>query len=87
MSHFLQNFWKKIFLLYFIIWPSFYVWQLSLTNFYVLLLATLGNMCILIIPVYDIINFGINLSFLIMSFSWGPKKVRTFEKSYKRKVL
>ena len=44
-----------------------------------LILEILDNICIVIIcfPVFDIINCDINLSFLINSFSYMTKKVRT----------
>ena len=51
-------------------------------NFIVLLFLIfekLGNMCVAIIfiPVYDVTNFGINLSFLLKPFSYMTKKVGT----------
>ena len=57
LSLILYEFWRKIFLtLYFIKWPSFIVW--------------LGNIQIDIFcfPVCEVINFEINLSFLIKPF-------------------
>ena len=42
LPHFLDNFWRKIFLLYSINWPSFIVWL-------PLLREILGNMCIAIV--------------------------------------
>ena len=65
LSHFLHNFWIKVFLLlYSINWPNFIVWLPSL-------LGMLDNICIVIIrdPDCDVINFEINLSFLIKPFS------------------
>ena len=46
-------------------WPNFIVW--------------LSNMCVVNInfPVYGVINFEINLSFLIQPFSYMTKKART----------
>ena len=62
LSYFQHDFWRKIFLLCFTNWPNFIVW-LSL------LLEMLSNMCIIIcFPVYHIINFEINCSFLIKPF-------------------
>ena len=61
---------KKIFLtLCSINWPNFMVWLL-------LLLKTLANMSIVIIwvPVCHVINFEINLSFLIKPVSYMTKK-------------
>ena len=62
--HFLHDFWREIFLtLYFVNWPNFIAW-LSL------LLKILGIMRIVIIcfPDCDVINFELNLSFIIRSF-------------------
>ena len=58
-----------------------------------MLLAKLGNMCILIIfsPVCDVINLEINLSFLIKPFFYITKKSRQkfkypkSEKSHEKK--
>ena len=72
LTRFLHDFWKKIFLaLYSITWPNCIV--------LLPLLETLGNMCIVIIcfPVYDAINFKINLSFLSKPFFYITKTVRT----------
>ena len=60
LSHFLHDFWRKLFLtLYFISWSSF-----------PLLLEILNNMCIITIsyPVCGLINFETNLSFLSKQF-------------------
>ena len=68
--HFVYDFSRKIFLmLYSINWPNFIAWLLSL-------LEILGNRCIVIIcfPFYDVMNFQMNLSFLIKPFfSVWPK--------------
>ena len=67
--YFVHNFWREIFLmLYSINWPNFVVW-LSL------LLQISGNMCTVIVcyPVCNVINFEINLSFLIEPFSYMTK--------------
>ena len=69
-SNFLHIFQRKIFLkLCFISWPNSIAW-LSL------LLEILGNVCIVSIccPVCDVINFEINLSFLIKPFFYITKK-------------
>ena len=61
---------RKIFLvLYLINWPNFIAWL-------PLILEILGNLCILIIccPACEVINFGINHSFLIKWFSYIAKK-------------
>ena len=63
---------RKLFLmLYFINWPNFNVW-LSL------LLEILSNMSIVIVylPGCDVINFEINLNFLIKLFFYKTKKSR-----------
>ena len=63
---------KNISHLYSINWPNFIVWL-------PLLLGILGNISVVIIcfPVYDLINFEINLTFLIKSFSCMTKEVKT----------
>ena len=64
LPDFLHNFWRKTFLLlYSINWPNFIVWLH-------LLCEILGNMCIAIVckPGCDIMNFGVNLIFLIKPF-------------------
>ena len=55
---------KYFFMLYPIYWPNFTFWL-------PLLLEILGNICVVIIfcSVFDVINFEINLSFLIKPFS------------------
>ena len=55
---------------YSINWPNFIVWL-------PLLLEMLGNMCIVSLAGCDLINFEINLSFLIKTFYHMTKKVRT----------
>ena len=64
LPHFLHNFWRKVFILLCSInWRNFIVWLL-------LLCEILGNMCIGIVckPVCDVINFDVNLIFLIKLF-------------------
>ena len=64
---------SKIFmLLYSINWPNFIVWL-------PLLCEILGNMCIVVAcePDCDVINFEINLIFLIKPFFLHGKKVKT----------
>ena len=68
-SHFVYDFSEKMFLmLYSINWPNFIVWLPSL-------LEILGNMCIAIVcfPGCDIINFEINVIFLIKPFIYMTK--------------
>ena len=62
---------EKIFLYYSINWPNFVVW-------FPLLLEILVNMCITIVcfPGCDVINFEINLIFLIRSFFCMTKNSR-----------
>ena len=60
-SHFMHDFWRKIYLtLYFINWLNFITWQ-------PLFLEILSNICIVIICCWfhDVINFEINHGFLI----------------------
>ena len=69
--HFLHNFWRKIFLLlYSINWPNFIVWL-------PLLCEILGNMCIAIVckPSCDVMNFEVNLVFLIQPLFLHDQKV------------
>ena len=64
LLYFLHDFWEKIFHpLYSTNWRILIVWL-------PLFLEMSGNMCIVIIyfPVYDVINFDINHSFLIKPF-------------------
>ena len=64
LLHFANDFWRKMFLtLRSINRPNFFVW--------LPLLEIFGNMCIEIIccPVFDVMNFEINLNLLIMSCS------------------
>ena len=66
-------------MLYFINWPHFVVWL-------TLLFEILGNMCIVIdwCPVYNVINFESNHSFLIKLFFYVTKKLeqqRTYLKN------
>ena len=71
--HLAYDFLRKIFLiLYPITRSNFVVWL-------PLLLEILGNMCIAIIcfPIYDVMNFEINLSFLIKSIFHTTVKVST----------
>ena len=70
--YFVYDFSTKVFLmLYSINWPNFIIWL-------PLLLEILGNMCIEIVclAVCDLINFEINLIFLIKSFLEMTKKLR-----------
>ena len=65
LSHFLHKFWRKLFLtLYSINCPNFIIWLL-------LLHEMLNNMCIVVVCflVFDMINFEINLRFLVKPFS------------------
>ena len=69
LPHFVYNFLRKMFLmLYSLNWPNF-IARLSL------LIDILVNMCIVIIcqPDYDVIDFEINLLFLIKPFSCMTK--------------
>ena len=73
LPHFLHNVLRKIFiLLYSINWPLFIVW-LSLHC------AILGNIHIIIVckPGCDVMNFEVNLIFLIKSFFLHDQKVVT----------
>ena len=68
LPHFLHNFRRKIFfLLYSINWPNVIVW------------LPLGNMCIAIVCKLgcDVINFEVNLIFLIWPFFLHNQKVVT----------
>ena len=80
MPHFLLNFLRKIFLLYCINLPNFIVWL-------PLLCEILGNMCITIVfkPGCDIINFEVNLIFLIKPFFLHDRKVLRTERPFKMK--
>ena len=61
-ASFLHDLWWKVFLtLYSINWTIFIVWSPLL-------------LVIICFPIYDIINFEINFSFLVQSFSMWPKK-------------
>ena len=73
LPHFLDGSWIKIFvLLHSINWPNFIVWLLSLRD-------VLGNMWVVIVsePGSDVINFEINLIFLINSVFLHDQKVKT----------
>ena len=73
LAHFLYDFWRKIFLMLYSNWQNWIAW-ISL------LLEILRDMCIDIIicfPVYEVLNFEINLNFFITSFYNMTKKVRT----------
>ena len=82
LPHFPHNFWRKIFLLlYSINLPNFIVWL-------PLLCETLSNMCIAIVckPGCDVMNFEVNLIFLIKPFFLHDQKVVTKTKiSWERK--
>ena len=72
LPHFMNNVsWKMFQILYSINWKSFIVW-------FPLLLEILGSMCIAIIcyPGWDVINFEINLIFLIKQLFYMTKKSR-----------
>ena len=72
-AHFVYDFSTKIFLmLNSINWPNFIPWL-------PLLLRILGNICIAIVyyPGYDVMDFEINLIFLIEPFSLHDQKVMT----------
>ena len=88
LSHCLHDFWRNIFLaIYFISWPNF----IALST---LLLKILYNMCIIIIccPVFDVINFEVNLNLLIKPFfyitkkSWQKFKYLENKKSFKHEI-
>ena len=78
LSHFLHNFWRKMFLWsYSITWPKFTAW-----------LFLLGNMRIVIVcqPYCDVIYFEINPIFLIMPLFLHDQEVKTkIYISWKRK--
>ena len=64
LPHFPHNFWKKLFLLlYSINWPNVITWL-------PLLYEILDNMCIEVVrkPGCDVMNFEVNLIFLIEPF-------------------
>ena len=74
ISYFLYDLSRKIFLvLYFNKCQYFIVWLISL-------LKMLGNVWLVItcFPVDDVIDFEINLSFLIKPFSYWSKKILEF---------
>ena len=73
LSHFLHDFWRKTFiLLCFINCPNFIAWLPFLCEI-------LGNTCIAIVyePGPDVINFEINLIFLIKPIFLNDQKVKT----------
>ena len=72
LAHFVYDFSTKIFLMLYSNRPNFIAW-LSL------LLGILGNMCIGIVcyPGCDVMNFEINLIFLIEPFFLHDQKVMT----------
>ena len=84
LPHFRHHSWRKIFfLLYSINWSNFVVW-LSI------LCKVLGNICIAIAckPGCDVMNFEVNLIFLIKQFFLHDQKVVTKTKiSWERKEL
>ena len=68
--HFVYDFSRKIFLMFYVTnWPNFIVWLTILLNI-------MRNMWIAIVgePGCDVINFEINLIFLIKLFSYMIKK-------------
>ena len=82
--HFEKDFSRKmVLMLYSIDWPNFIVWL-------PLLLEILGNMCIAIVcyPGCDVMDFEINLIFLIKPFFLQDQKVMAkTEISWERKEL
>ena len=69
-SHFAYDFSRKIFfMLYPVIWTNFTIW-------FFLIIEKLDNVTIVIIciPVCDVIDFEISISFLIKPFFTWPKK-------------
>ena len=73
LPKFLHDFWRKMFLM---------LYSINRQNFIaglLLLLEILGNMCIVIVclPVCDVINFEIKVSFLIKTFAYMMIKFRT----------
>ena len=84
LPHFLHNFWSKIFpLLHSINGPNFIVWLPLISEI-------LSNTCILIVwqPGCDVMNFKINLIFLIKLFFLHDLKVKTkIQISWERKTL
>ena len=72
-AHFVYDFSTKMFLmLYSINWPNFIAWL-------PLLLEILGNMCIAIVyyPGCDVMDFEVNLIFLIEQFFLHAQKAMT----------
>ena len=72
LPHFLPHFWRKVFFfLYSISWPNFIDW-LSLLS------KILGNLCIAIVfwAGFEVINFEINLIFLIKAFLLHNQKFK-----------
>ena len=72
-AHFVHDFLTKMFfMLYSTNWPNFIAWLL-------LLFEILGNMCIAIVyyPGCDVMDFEINLIFLIKPFFLHDQKVKT----------
>ena len=87
-SHFVHDFLRKMFLiLYFIM-----LYSINIPNFIAwlsLLLEILVNMCIVVIccPVFDFINFEINLNFLINPFSYMTKMSEQKFKHLQKKLF
>ena len=74
LSHFLHDFWRKYFLLYSITWLNFIGWL-------PLLCEILSDMCTVTVcsPGSDVINFEINLIFLIQAlFTWPKRSKQIF---------
>ena len=69
LPNFLQDFWWNIFLMLYFIWLNFIAWL-------PLLLELLSNMCIVITccPLWDVIDFEINHSFLFTPFFYMTKR-------------
>ena len=85
LPYFLHNFWRKILLLlYSKNWTNFIVW-------FPLLSAILGNMCIAIVykPRCNVMNFKLNLNFLIKLFFLHDKEAvtKTQMSSERKKLL
>ena len=81
LPNFLHDSWRKIFFMsYYFNWPNSIAWL-------PLLLDIMVSRCIAIIfcPVSDLLNFGINLSFLIKAFFYIIKNSRQIQVSHERK--
>ena len=73
LSHFLYNFWKKIFLsLYYINYPNF----IACFSLFCKILSSMSNP-VVCWPVFDVMNFEMNFIFLTKPFLLHDKKVKT----------